>query len=362
MLDPAEPQLVVDSRTLHFSWLPADPDAVAALVPAGLRPRSDRQVFMNQYVVEDDAQTSGFGAYSLTYVGVTLSGADAPDGVTPGGWWTHYVTSSHRVRDYAVARGAPAVLGRTTIAIRGDSLVAETEADGVALIRARARVGHTGHAVRTGHNRYFTLRDGKLLSAVYPFVAEPVTPFEIESVEFLDPTHPIYALRPENPLLIGWGFYAPRTSFAYPGGLTPYPASTPAAPDGPGAHRVESTRPGAPESPRQRSATSAPARPDPARLDPARLDPVSPDPVSPDPASPDPVSPDPASPDPASPDPASPDPASPDPASPDPGLPGSGVPEPARPGRVPPPPVPGVGPENHQVPFRRARSGLPSGS
>ncbi|MEU5938115.1 hypothetical protein ABZ807_02825 [Micromonospora sp. NPDC047548] len=223
MLDPADPQLVVDSPTLHFSWLPADPDAVAALVPPGLRPRPDRQVFMNQHVVEDDAQTSGFGAYSLTYLGVGLDGVDAPDGVTPGGWWTHYVTSSPRMREYAVVRGAPAVLGRTTIDVRGEALVAETVADGVPLIRARARVGATGHVVRAGHHRYFTHCAGQLLSAVYPFIAEPVDPFEIESVEFLEPGHPAYALRPQNPLLINWGFYAPRTSFAYPGGLTPYP-------------------------------------------------------------------------------------------------------------------------------------------
>ncbi|WP_243706395.1 MULTISPECIES: hypothetical protein [unclassified Micromonospora] len=223
MLDPADPQLVVDSRTLHVSWLPADPDGVAALVPPGLRPRADRQVFMNQYVVDDAAQTSGFGAYSLTYLGVALVGVDAPGGTSPGGWWTHYVTSSPRQRDYAAARGAPAVLGRTTIDLRGDLLVAETVADGVSVIRTRARVGHTGHEVRSGHHRYFTIHGGELLSGVYPFISEPVTPFEIESVEFLDPSHPAYALRPENPLLIPWAFYAPRTSFAYPGGLSRYP-------------------------------------------------------------------------------------------------------------------------------------------
>ncbi|MFY1627761.1 hypothetical protein ACN268_31895 [Micromonospora sp. WMMD735] len=228
MLDPADPQLVVDSRTLHFSWLPADPDAVVALVPPGLCPRPDRQVFMNQYVVDDAGQTSGLGAYSLTYVGVALAGVDAPDGATPGGWWTHYVTSSPRVRDYAAARGAPAVLGHTTLRVRGDVLVAETEVGGVPLIRTRARIGHTGHLLRTGHHRYFTRRDGELFSGVYPYVCEPVSPFEIESVEFLDPRHPSYALRPENPLLIASGCYAPRTSFAHPGGLTRHP--TPPAP------------------------------------------------------------------------------------------------------------------------------------
>ncbi|WP_199562403.1 hypothetical protein [Micromonospora deserti] len=229
MLDPAAPQLVVDSRTLYFSWLPADPNAVAALVPAGLRPRDDRQVFMNQYVVDDESQTSGLGAYSLTYLGVSLTGVDAPGGASPGGWWTHYIASSERVRDYGAARGAPAVPGRTTIEVRRGSLVAETTIGGTPLIRARCRVGDTGHVISSGHHRYFTTRDGHLFSSVYPYVAEPVAPFEIESVEFLDPRHPLYALRPQNPLTIGCGFYSPRASFAYPGGLTAHAGGAAAA-------------------------------------------------------------------------------------------------------------------------------------
>ncbi|MET8085548.1 hypothetical protein [Micromonospora sp. NPDC005194] len=223
MLDPAAPQLVVNSRTLYFSWLPADPDAVAALVPTGLRPRADRQVFLNQYVVEDETQTSGFGAYSLTYLGVSLAGVDAPGGLNPGGWWTHYVASSRLVREYATARGAPVLAGHTRIEVSGEALLAETEADGAPLIRARCRVGETGHVISSGHHRYFTCRDGQLLSSVYPFVAEPVAPFEIESVEFLQPRHPMYALRPANPLTIGFGYFSPRSSFAYPGGLTVHP-------------------------------------------------------------------------------------------------------------------------------------------
>jgi hypothetical protein len=225
VLDPAEPQIVVNCRTLYFSWLPADPDAVASMVPAGLRPRADRQVFMNQYVVDDAAQTSGLGAYSVTYLGISLTGADAPDSTTSGGWWTHYLTSSPLVRAYAAARGLPAALGHTRMDIRGEYLTAETETDGSPLIRARVRVGETGHAIRSGHLRYVTARDGELMSNVYPYVAEPVTPFEIESVEFLEPSHPAYALRPANPLTIAWGLYSPRFSFACPGGQSRWPAA-----------------------------------------------------------------------------------------------------------------------------------------
>lgn len=81
--------------------------------------------------------------------------------------------------------------------------------------------------ISSGHHRYFTRRDGQLISSVYPFVAEPVAPFEIESVEFLQPGHPIYALRPANPLTIGFGYYSPRSSFAYPGGLNVHAVAAP---------------------------------------------------------------------------------------------------------------------------------------
>ncbi|MGC1209744.1 MAG: hypothetical protein WA890_00520 [Micromonospora sp.] len=218
MLDPAAPQLVVNARLLLFSWLPADPDAVAALVPDGLWPRPDRQVFLCQYVVDDESQTSGFGAYSLTYLGVSLVGMDLPEGDVPGGWWTHYLASSPRVRQYSAVRGVPASAGQTSVDVRGEQLTAETRVDGRPLIRTVARVGDTGHVIRSGHHRYLTARDGELISADYPYVAEPVSPFEIESVEFLVPEHPAYALRPANPLTIGWGFYSPRASFAYPAG------------------------------------------------------------------------------------------------------------------------------------------------
>ncbi|MEH0821593.1 MULTISPECIES: hypothetical protein [Micromonospora] len=217
MLDPAAPQLVINARTLLFSWLPADPGAADTLLPPGLRPHPQRQVFVNQYVVDDETQTSGFGAYSLTYLGVSLADMDPPDGETPGGWWTHYFSSSERVRRYAAARGAPAAPGETRLDLRGDQLTGETRAaDGTLLIRVTARVGHTGTEAHNGHHRYLTRGDGELIVTDYPYVAEPVSPFEVESVEFPAPEHPVHALRPANPLHVCWGFYSPRVSFAYP--------------------------------------------------------------------------------------------------------------------------------------------------
>jgi len=212
------PQLVINSRMLYFGWVPADPAAAKALVPRGLSPKANGAVFMNQYVVDAEEQTSGFGAYSLTYIGLDLEGLDAPDGTTPGRWWTNYFNSSAPMRAYVKERGAPATPGRTTITLDGDRLVATTESDGVAVIRATARVGSAIGGVARGQLRYITRVGEHFSSGIYPYISETVTPWEIASLEFLAPDHPVYALRPQTPLQILWGFYAPRASFCYPGG------------------------------------------------------------------------------------------------------------------------------------------------
>ncbi|GIG92629.1 hypothetical protein [Plantactinospora endophytica] len=213
MSQPVPPQLVVHCRMLHFGWVPADPEAVAAMVPPGLRAQANRQVFLQQYVVDDAAQTSGLDSYSATGLGPDLELADSG----PARWYTHHLSSSPAAQAQAAVRGVPAGPGRTTIEITGEALVAVTEADGVALIRTTARVGRNVRRVHRGHVRYVSRLDGRLTGASCPYVFEPVTPFEIESVEFLAPDHSVFALRPANPLELLWGFYSPRSSFALPG-------------------------------------------------------------------------------------------------------------------------------------------------
>lgn len=221
------PHLVVNSRMLHFCWLPADPEAVSALVPDGLKPLPNRQVFMNQYVVDDLLQTSSVGAYSVTYLGIDLDGADSGDiSVTttddgeeiPRRWWNHYLSSSPAIRDYALSRGIAARTGSTRIEINGTELVATTESDGVELIRTVAHVGRPAERVSRGQIHYLSDLDGERIVGHYPFVLEPVEEFEIRSLEFLAPGHPVYDLRPANPLGLMWGSYSPRSSFACPGG------------------------------------------------------------------------------------------------------------------------------------------------
>lgn len=214
------PQLVTNSRMLYFTWVPADPDALRALVPDALQLADNSQCFINQYVVDSADQASGFDAYSLTYAGADLSGHNTPDGNVPGRWWTHYFNSNADMRAYASKRGVPAEEGETTLEITDGILTATTSVGGAPLIRTTVRVGEPA-VVGRGQLRYITEVDGTLTSGLYPFVAGLVDPWEVTSMEFLQPDHPVSALRPADPLQVTWGFYSPNASFCYPGGEGP---------------------------------------------------------------------------------------------------------------------------------------------
>ncbi|MCY1076520.1 hypothetical protein [Archangium lansingense] len=220
----AAPQLVINSRMLYSSWIPADPKAAAVLLPQGLQPATNRAIYMNQYVVDSEEQASSFGAYSLTYLGLDLAGRTAPDGVTPSRFFTHYFNSSERVRGYVHERGVPASQGTTTLELHGVELVATTRVEGIPIIRTVARVGQKISSVARGHLTYVTQVKGKLVAGNYPYVGELAESFELVSLEFLAKDHPVYALRPSSPLqkVEGWCWYAPRDSFVYPGGEYEY--------------------------------------------------------------------------------------------------------------------------------------------
>ena len=74
---------------------------------------------------------------------------------------------------------------------------------------------------RAAHLRYITAVDGRLMSGNYAFVGEISDDFELLSLEFPAPDHSCNALRPASPLEVTFGFYAPRSSFCYPGGEGP---------------------------------------------------------------------------------------------------------------------------------------------
>jgi len=215
------PQLVTKARMLYFCWVPADPAACAALLPAGLTPAENKAIYINQYVVDADEQTSHFGAYSLTYMGLDLDGFNV-DGDTPGRYWTHYYNSNLGMRAYAAERGIPAETGKTELSIENNILMATTEAgDGTHLFKTRAQVSDQIAETVRGHLRYITKGKNGLKSGRYAYVGDVVADFEILSFEFLAPDHPSYALRPADPLQITFGFYSPASSFCYPGGVEP---------------------------------------------------------------------------------------------------------------------------------------------
>ncbi|MGQ0618119.1 MAG: hypothetical protein ACT4PW_14215 [Acidimicrobiia bacterium] len=220
------PQLIVDARMLYLVWLPEDGDAVAKLVPDGLTPRDDRAVYINQYVVDDPVQTSntkdpdGFGAYSLTYLGVDLQGLDA-DADTPGRFWTHYMNSSEPMRRYAAAHGVPASSGHTSLELEDQTLTATTYVDGTPVIRTTATVDASTTSRATGQLRYITKIGDGFTSGRYPYVANLADGFEVSAFEFLEPNHSSYQFRPADPLTVTFGFYSPAISFCYPGGEGP---------------------------------------------------------------------------------------------------------------------------------------------
>jgi hypothetical protein len=224
MSDLYAPQMVISSRMLYFTWVPEDKDAVRTLVPSELELADNAQCYINQYVVDDENFTSGFGSYSLTYAGLDVKGHDSPQGI-PGRFWTHYVNSSADMAAYAAERGVPAKAGgETVLEISGGVLTATTRQDGTDLIRTTAKVSDNVAVIGRGQLSYLTKVDGQLINGLYPFVASMMDGWEVTNMEFLDPSHSIYALRPASPLEVTWGFYSPDAAFCYPGGEGPVSA------------------------------------------------------------------------------------------------------------------------------------------
>lgn len=216
----APPQLVVDSRMLYTSWMPADPEAAAALLPAGVPAAGP--VYMNQYVVDRDEQTSGFGAYSLTYLGLDIAGMMDPEGGLPARYMLFYFNSSERMREYTIREyDLPAVPGETTVEADDGRVVATTSLDGRPVIRTEAAIGSGIAMVARGQLTYVREKDGRQMAGNFPYIADLADGFEVRSIEFLDPSHPVYALRPADPLDVvpAHSFFSPRDSFVYPGGV-----------------------------------------------------------------------------------------------------------------------------------------------
>lgn len=217
----AAPQMVVNSRMLYTSWMPADPEAAAALLPAGA-PAPAGPVYMNQYVVDSDDQTSGFGAYSLTYLGLDIAGMTDPEGVTPARYMLFYFNSNERMREYTAREyDLPAEPGSTTVEAGDGRVVATLSLGGSPAIRTEAAIGSGTAMVARGQLTYVRQKDGRNMAGNFPYIADIADGFEVRAVELLDPAHPVHALRPADPLevVVPSSFFSPDDSFVYPGGV-----------------------------------------------------------------------------------------------------------------------------------------------
>jgi len=215
--DLSTPQMIVNARMLAFGWVPDEPSRVLALLPEGVRGLPDRRVFAMQYVVDSAVQTSGLGAHSATVVGVELDRL-SPDGVTPVRLWTHAVASTATVQRFFADRGLEVDPGTTTVTLRHDTLVAATVLDGSTepVLRATCRVGLPTRFESGLHGHVMPMGDAAV-EGTHPWITTLADRWELRSVEFLDPSHPIAPLQPGRTPEATWGLYSPNASFCIPG-------------------------------------------------------------------------------------------------------------------------------------------------
>jgi hypothetical protein len=226
---PPAPQLLKDVLMLIVGYR-ADPDVLRDLLPPGLEPHESGAVQMNMYECPDPAQTSGFGAFSLTYLTVEVAGHDSQvaEGTmaVPGRFWVGYWNSSPRVRTYAREQaGIPALPGECTWTHEGDRLRSRLTVDGATAIETVATVGTEEVGVLGGHLHYYAHREipvpaggtnaiSELLEIPLPFVAH-LREAQVEDVSFHFPEgSPFARLAPVTPLDVT-GVLHGRVTFTY---------------------------------------------------------------------------------------------------------------------------------------------------
>ena len=220
---PPAPQLVTDAWMLIIGF-EVDPAAIKAVLPQGLEPHPNNMVVMNMYTVPDPSQTSGFGAYTLTYL--TVQGKDQDSytmGSTtgePGRYFVSYFNSSELMRKFTKEVGIPAKPGNTTITNDNGKLKAVLDVNGKPFIEATADVGSDLQPAVGGHLNYFGLKeiqkgDSKVIQIIkfpIPYVVQLVKT-ENPNVKFLMPKkNPLSRLKP---IKIKWAAYM-QGSFVYP--------------------------------------------------------------------------------------------------------------------------------------------------
>jgi hypothetical protein len=211
---PPAPQLIRNARMLIVGYQ-AEPEALQAVLPPGLTAHPNSLVQMNMYEVEA-SQTSGFGAFSLTYLTVEVDGHDslAAEGTMPipGRFFAFYWSSSVRVISYArEAAGIPALHGIRRGVREGNQLSSVLSVDGRDVITAQASVTDTFAGTLGGHLNYYAHRQlprveggiaalDELIELPLPFVVD-LYEASVDDIAFDFPEgHPAAALAPVAPL------------------------------------------------------------------------------------------------------------------------------------------------------------------
>ena len=152
------PQLVTDAW-MFIAAYKADPETLKSMLPIGLKPHPNNHIVINMYTVPDKNQTSGFGAYTLTYLTIEIDGDDSyvmdSDITYPGRYFVQYYNSSERMRKFTKAAGIPAQEGMTTTEVKDGKLHTRLEVGGKTLIEATADVGSELGGFGGGHLNYF---------------------------------------------------------------------------------------------------------------------------------------------------------------------------------------------------------------
>jgi len=225
--DLPAPQLVTNAW-MFIAAYKADPEVLKAMLPEGLEPNPEGQVVINMYTVPDGNETSGLGAYTLTYLTVELAGQDSyvmnSDVTYPGRYFIFYFNSSPQMRAFTEKAGIPVnentnVL--TTTEVKDGKLTATLTMDGKPIIVSTADVGSELGNFGGGHLNYFGLiseeKDGKRVNKVvkYPIPWNGgIVDTQNAKIEITAPKgHPLNKVKPiADPTWAVWT----KGSFVYP--------------------------------------------------------------------------------------------------------------------------------------------------
>ncbi len=211
------PQLVTNAW-MFIAAYKAEPQALKEILPEGLDPHPNGHVVINMYTVPKALQTSGFGAYTLTYLTIEVEGhysyvMDRESGY-PGRYFVYYFNSSDKMRKFAKRAGIPAESGETKTRVRGGKLKTTLKVDGEKFIKAEAKVvGKKLENPEGGHLNYFGMKNGEIVKYPIPYLGSTKA-ISNAKIEITAPEgHPLHKLKPiADPTWAVWM----KGSFVYP--------------------------------------------------------------------------------------------------------------------------------------------------